>query len=295
MAVGASLRTFGGVYPGPYRGFYAHCPTYAYYCPWGFTYDSGCFSFAFSFHWSWSWWSPCHSWWWPTYVSCWYPYWYSCWRPSYASWYYPVAYSTVVYRTVYVDEYVDEGAGVQYEYADAQEPAAVPSYQRTLGIAAERYLVLGDRAFREGRYTDAVQFYAKAIELDPDEGALYLVLADALFAAGDYHYAAYAIRKALELDPALAEAAVDKHAFYGDPTDFDHQLRVLEAYLAGHPTDRDARLVLALNYLFGNRPGDALGLLQAPDSAELQADAAAARLRASAERLAAEASEQAKE
>jgi len=61
-------------------------------------------------------------------------------------------------------------------------PAAAP--ESPLSIAAQRYLELGDRAFREGRYFDAVQFYAKAVEFAPDQGALYLVLSDALFAAG---------------------------------------------------------------------------------------------------------------
>jgi tetratricopeptide (TPR) repeat protein len=133
-------------------------------------------------------------------------------------------------------------------------PAAA---QSPLSIAAQRYLELGDRAFREGRYTDAVQFYAKAVEFAPDQGALYLVLADALFAAGDYHYGAYSVRRALELDPALVESQVDKHSFYPDPAQFDAQLDQLERYIAEHPTDRDARLVLGLNYLFGGRPMDA--------------------------------------
>src|SRR5262249_12967341 len=163
-------------------------------CPWGFTYCSGYYSFGFCFPYR-SWWSPCHSWWWPTYVACWYPWWYVNYCDSYPnSYYYPATYSTIVYRTVYVDSQDTLDSNVIVEEAPAAQPAAQAADAgpaARLGIAAERYLVLGDRAFREGRYTDAVQFYAKAIELDSDEGALHLVLSDALFAAGDYHYAAY--------------------------------------------------------------------------------------------------------
>jgi tetratricopeptide (TPR) repeat protein len=136
--------------------------------------------------------------------------------------------------------------------------------------AASHYLTLGDRAFREGRYSDAVHFYAKAVEFSPDEGVLHLILADALFATGDYHYAAYALRRAFELDPQLADSVVDKHGFYGDPTEFDRQIALLERYLEDHFIDDDARLVLAANYLFGNRPSQALDLLDSAFSLGLR-------------------------
>jgi tetratricopeptide (TPR) repeat protein len=137
---------------------------------------------------------------------------------------------------------------------------------------------MGDRAFRDGRYGDAVHYYAKAVELAPDEGVAYLVLGDALFATGDYHYAAYALRKALELDPTLIDATVDKREFYGDPRDYDRQIAVLELYLQDHFLDDDARLVLAANYLFGGRPQAAVELLENPFSAEVRASPAGAKV-----------------
>ena len=155
------------------------------------------------------------------------------------------------------------------------EPAAETAIETEISVASERYLTLGDGAFREGRYTDAVQLYAKAVELSPTEGALFLVLADALFAAGDYHYAAYAIRRSLELDPTLVDSPIDKHDFYDDPRAFDRQLATLETYLVDHPTDRDARLVLSLNCLFGGRITTAIDLLESPAAASLAEDEAA--------------------
>ena len=242
----AGLGLVGGVYSAPYYGYggsygfgsFYDCP---YYSPFGFGFFGNRFSFAFNFGFRSPFFSPCYWYWWPTYTTCWAPIWYGSYYPYYAQRAY---YTTVVYDTYQAP------AGEVYQTVSNRR-AVVPS---SLSAAAERYLSLGDSAFREGRYTDAVQFYAKAVEFAPKEGALYLVLADALFASGDYHYGAYAIRKGLELDPALADASIDKREFYPNPADFEHQLAVLEQYVQDHPQDRDARLVLALNYLFGGAP-----------------------------------------
>jgi thioredoxin-like negative regulator of GroEL len=141
-----------------------------------------------------------------------------------------------------------------------------PSRRSELVAAAEESIALGDRAFRERRYGDAVHFYAKAIEYKPDDAVIYLMLADALFATGDYHYCAYGLRRAFELDPTLAGDPIDKHEFYADPLEFDRQLAVLELYLEDNPSDHDARLVLAANYLFGMRPAAAVELLERDES-----------------------------
>ena len=146
----------------------------------------------------------------------------------------------------------------------------------SLARASNHYLTLGDSAFRDGRYGDAVHFYAKAVEFAPDEGVLYLVLADALFATGDFHYGAYALRKALELDPTLLDLEVDKHEFYSDPADFDKQLATLESYLTDHPSDNDGRLLLAANYLAAQRPADAARLLEGAAGTAVREDPAGA-------------------
>ena len=60
---------------------------------------------------------------------------------------------------------------------------------------------------------------------------------------------------------------------------------MLEQYVLDHPTDRDARLVLSLNYLFGNRPLETVKLLESAASETVRAEPAgtlileAARLR----------------
>lgn len=255
----------GGVSAGGYRGGDLDD---SWVCdPYGWNGSSSCGYYGYYWGASCGWSSLWYPFYWSWYYPCWW--WYS--QPYYYNDYYfyrPV--STVVYsepQVIYLEresEPVGEGVVSAPPAGTIAPPAAAES---PLTIAAQRYLELGDRAFREGRYTDSVQFYAKAVEFAPDQGALYLVLSDALFASGDYHYGAYAVRRALELDPALVQSQIDKHGFYPDPQQFDEQLASLESYLNAHPSDRDARLVLALNYLFGARAKDAVRVLESAAAA----------------------------
>jgi tetratricopeptide (TPR) repeat protein len=280
LGVGVASGAIGGVSGSGFRG--GHTGTGhgndSWVCdPWGWHCSSSCnFFWGASCGWG-SFWCP---WYWSWYYPCWW--WYS--RPYYYSdycFYQPV--STVVYsepRVIYLErenEPVGEAVVSQPPAQQAGTIAPPAAAEDPLSMAAQRYLELGDRAFREARYTDAVQFYAKAVEFAPDQGALYLVLSDALFASGDYHYGAYAVRRALELDPTLVQSQIDKHGFYPDPKLFDTQLAALESYLNDHPSDRDARLVLALNYLFGARPKDAARVLEGA-SATMADDPAAQKI-----------------
>ena len=172
---------------------------------------------------------------------------------------------------------VGEPAGGQPGFGQGGMPAQLapeatePGLQRELNRAAAYYLTLGDRAFRETRYGDAVHFYGKAVEFAPDSGILYLVLSDALFATGDYRYAAYALRQSFANDPTLASNVIDKREFYANPAEFDEQLATLERFVEDHVLDMDARLVLSANYLFGGQPEAAAALLENPFSEELTA------------------------
>jgi hypothetical protein len=258
---------------------------------------------------AWPWHGNSHWWWhanywgyWPWgcgwWSAFWYPvFWYSSYSPAQV-----IVYQDTTPQTVYVEAppaYPEEpaptanvGEAVLDENADPDARAVDESMGRLLSQdavsasrAATQNLGLGDAAFREGRYGDAVHFYAKAIEFQPDQGVLYLVLSDALFATGDYHYGAYALRKALELDPTLVNEPVDKHGFYSDPKEFERQLAVLETYLKDRPTDTDARLLLAANYLFGLRPAAAVDLLEAPASEAVRNSPSGALLLQSARKL----------
>jgi hypothetical protein len=239
----------------------------------------------------WNWWcSPCSSWWWST---CCLPWWgcgwgFGYWCNSFGFWYgwpgycsypayyapYPAYYSSVIYDTydppppevVYVDRPADAGQPV----AQGEGSIQVAGQDRPNLANSSEFLQLGDQAFREGRYSDAVHYYAKAVELEPNQGVLHLILSDALFATGDYHYAAFSLRRALELDPTLVDSITDKHGFYSDAGEFDRQVELLERYLADHFLDDDARLLLGANYLFGGKPAQASDLLQSPFSVAIR-------------------------
>ena len=271
-------------YRSPWYG-YGYGPGYGF---WNYGYGSYC-GYGWGFRgynpwygacgpylgWGWSW---GFSWCWGSYWRNWDYYW-NWYGPSYRTVYVysppAEAYSTVVYEAVAYDDEPEQevqvGEDVLVRDAAGSEGQAaagpVPTQrQAERSRAADYYLTLGDRAFRDSRFGDAVHYYAKAVDYSKGDGVLYLILSDSLFATGDYHYAAYALRKAFALEPELARSVVDKHTFYSDPTEFDRQLAVLERYLEDHFEDADARLVLAANYLFGNRPAAAVDLLQSPFS-----------------------------
>ncbi len=140
----------------------------------------------------------------------------------------------------------------------SSEPSVVDRYSRveserrpdsTLEVA-KRYVKLGDAYFQDGRYMESADCYLRALAYVPNSPSVYFALADSLFAAGDYHYAAYAIRKGITMDESLAKTDVDKRTFYKNPEDFLEQMRKLESWIAKHPRDSDAWLVLGYNRFF---------------------------------------------
>jgi hypothetical protein len=275
----------------------------------------------------WCGWNSCapYSWWWWNNSCYWLPSWgwgwswgacYGNWcfgwsshpnycYPGYAYWgCSPWYYSGVIY-----DDYDDPQVVVVHEYEEAppagQPAAEAPGVEAAPGVnlppekrdpqlaaalarSAQQYVSLGDLAFSERRFSDAVSHYAKAIEYAPGDAVLYMLLSDALFATGDYHYSASALRKALELEPRLVDTIVDKHAVYRDPADFEKQLGYLESYVKDNFLDEDARLVLAANYLFGNKPHQAFDFLQSSFSLEVRKSQAGTLLFERAQKLAAE-------
>jgi hypothetical protein len=227
-------------------------------------------------HWNWNIWGSGYGWFWcPAQwaTTCWWDaYWYSggYWNYGYRpSFYYcgpfaPSTYTVIV--QVNDDPIVVQEAPSQPPAQVAEAVAPAPQVEPAINRAAEYYLTLGDRAFRSGRYADAVHHYGKAVEYSPGEGILYLILSDALFATGDYHYGAFTLRKALELDPSLVDLTVDKRSFYDRPADLDAQMTRARTFNLQNPSDNDARLMLIANELFIGNPDAALRLLDQPES-----------------------------
>jgi cytochrome c-type biogenesis protein CcmH/NrfG len=122
---------------------------------------------------------------------------------------------------------------------------------------AQKYVNLGDFYFREERFTEAADSYARARTYLPNDASLHFLLADAVFATGDYHFAAFLIGEAIRLDPAMARADADKRQYYGKPATFEAQLGKLEAYLKDKPYDAMGWLVMGYNQKFAGHPDEA--------------------------------------
>ncbi len=266
VVVGSCTGYYGGCWDPCYDSCWNDCGWYWNSCWYG------------GWWWSWSFGWPYGScWWgWPSYYgSCWpWGYGYSYWGWGYSPW----LYTTIVYEDYSTPvaqepapqpvEPAAENPGVNVPAAGAV-PKVAPEVKAGLEATADEALVAGDAAFREGRYSDAVRHYARAVELSPERGSLWLILSDALFATGDYHYAAYAFRRSLEIDATLLETIVDKHGWYTDPAEFDRHIAWAEAYLRDHVLDEDARLILAANYLFSKRFASASDVLESAFGAGL--------------------------
>lgn len=243
----------------------SHWGGYGYY--WNSCWTGGWW-WSFSFGW------PYGSCWWyrPSYCHSYWPYGY-----GYSSWGWcvsPYAYTSVIYvdsepEVVYVDRPVEAPIAEPIPGAQGAVPKAPPEVKEGLEKSADEALAAGDTAFREGRYSDAVRHYARAVEFSPERGSLWLILSDALFATGDYHYAAYAFRRSIDLDATLLETLVDKHGWYADPAEFDRHIAWAEAYLRDHVLDEDARLILAANYLFAKRYASASDAMESAFGAGL--------------------------
>lgn len=258
----------------------------------------------------WGWWSNCH--WssgWGFYPSFWFnPYYWNWYASPYGNSYYgdsyygdsyyggysqgswsssePLVVSTTIQTTEIIEVPVFQEAPTldQESLIAGAEASSAAEVQSALQRAAVEYLSLGDRAFAEARYGDAVRHYARAIECAPKDAVLQLVLADSLFAIGDYHFAAHCLRRALELDPGLLEIEFNKRNFYGDPSDFDRQLLLLQSYLNDHILDDDARLLLGANHLFGGDPDATVALFSDSFSEEVRNSDSGRLLLAAAQR-----------
>jgi|GEM_PF-2886952 len=262
IVVGGGSGGYGGGYWDPDA---SHWNGYGWY--WNTCWTGG-------WWWSWSFGWPYGSCWWsgPSYYNSYWPYGY-----GYSSWGWcvsPYAYTSVIYvdsdpEVVYVDRPVAAPVADPNAGAPGAIPKVAPAIKEGLEKSADEALAAGDTAFREGRFSDAVRHYARAVEFSPERGSLWLILSDALFATGDYHYAAYAFRRSIELDATLLEALVDKHGWYANPAEFDRHIAWAEAYLRDHVLDEDARLILAANYLFAKRFASASDALESAFGAGL--------------------------
>jgi len=102
----------------------------------------------------------------------------------------------------------------------------VPPPTADIGFAS-----LGDQAFKEGNYDDAIHHWQHALVDDPHNGTLVMLLGQAYFAKGHYDEAAGAVQHGMQMLPQDKWGLVVEHfrELYASNQTYTNQLRALEA------------------------------------------------------------------
>ncbi len=117
-------------------------------------------------------------------------------------------------------------------------------------LSVDELIKLGSVFFKKADYRMAAKLFKTAIEKKQDSPVVHIAYGDSLFALGRFQEAAMAIAKGLEIYPKYAESQINRRDFYGNPAEFDLQLRNLETYVSKNPSDHNARFLLGYNYFF---------------------------------------------
>ena len=201
-------------------------------------------------------------------------YYYGCdyyrpWRGyTYSTLYYPEPY---VYRFYDTDVYYVERADVSDDVYEVASPSEVyaevealppTGTYRTLTAPEEATLLgQGNAAFAAGRYDEARRLYVSAMLADERDGYAKFLYALANFALGEYEVAGMAIRRALLTTADLIEYPVDVRGLYPEAALFEAQLERMARFVAGHPDDRGALLLLGYLQYAGGHPSSSLSAL----------------------------------
>ena len=122
----------------------------------------------------------------------------------------------------------------------------------------------GDKAFRNGRYADANDWFAIASTIARGAPEGHLSRTHALFATGAYHQASYHLQEALERFPKLPLVHLTIRKFYGKDlqVDFDEHLQALAQDATGPVLRFDSLLLLAYVQYFDGKADQAASALK---------------------------------
>jgi hypothetical protein len=127
----------------------------------------------------------------------------------------------------------------------------------------DRLLDEGDRKFVLGLYPQAALLYQKAMSLDETDALARFAVSHCLFALGVYKTAGRNVRRGLDRFPDWGLVSLDLTKFYRNDATFLEQLLKLRRYVAEHPEDLDARLLLGYCYYFSGKREAALDRFRA--------------------------------
>ena len=134
----------------------------------------------------------------------------------------------------------DRGASDQKEFGENEAEK----------LSVDDLVKQGSEFFKKADYQMAARLFKTAIDKKEDSPVAHIAYGDSLFALGKFGEATQAIVKGLEIYPKYAESHINRRDFYGDPSEFDSQLEILEAYVSKNPADNNARFLLGYNYFF---------------------------------------------
>jgi hypothetical protein len=194
-------------------------------------------------------------------------YWYGC-HPYDWYGYYPVAYEvpgdTYNYYT-YNNYYGNEGevvgttgvvppAGAMVPvdhttFADIREKLAQQAAEPYAQTLADTYFENAILAFENADYSKAIEDFAKASELAPDDVILPFAYSQALFANGQYPEAAAALRAALEKVGPDKEGVFYPRGLYADEDTLLQQIECLMEQADMYSFDADLQLLLGYHLL----------------------------------------------
>ena len=134
----------------------------------------------------------------------------------------------------------DETVGTLSE--DRTEPitSLVPNEPGMQQVFMEK----GEKAFRQGHFSEAYQSFKLANYGDPRGSESLLSMAHARFASQGFLSASFYLRQALRYCPELPVVPLRPKGFFGDPEDYESALSALKDRVRGSPS-ADALLLLA--------------------------------------------------
>ncbi len=202
------------------------------------------------------------------YNGCWHGYWGS-------SWYAPVVWGGIgwglgaiangwgVTYSSYYNPYYSAAVVNQYVPYDYSKPVVISNYISTTDQAQggnpqnaaqtqqqQSGLELFDQGlakFKAGQYIVALNDFNRALEQLPEDPVVHEVRALALYATGDYKAAAASLNSLLSSAPGMDWTTMS--GLYGNPSDYQNQLRKLEQFCKSNRNDASASFVLAYHYL----------------------------------------------
>lgn len=161
-------------------------------------------------------------------------------------------------------------------YRQRKPDEAIDYYIRALEAEPDDskiHVNLGAVLMFQNRPSVAAEHFRKAIALDPDWPGAHFNLATALHGAQDGPGAEAAYRKAIELDPSMAAAYINLSAVLQAENRLDEAAEALETAIEIAPEVAEAHLTLGLLYQKTKRPRDSIeaygrGIMLTPDRSD---------------------------